>query len=105
MSLHGTQLLRGAQAEIVVEDASFVGSDGRDVFVTRVAWVNGGGTRGEAMPEDEARAFATQLRARVLARKGPRPSTRPGPAKTPAHAARPRGGAAGPIDDDSDIPF
>lgn len=99
MSLHGTQLLRGAQAEIVVEDSSFVGSDGSQVHATRVAWVNGGGMRGDAMPEDEARKFAANLRARVLARKGPRPSTRPGPAKAPVRAA--------PVDpiDDSEIPF
>ena len=106
MSLHGTQILRGATAEIVVEDASFVGNDGREVLVTRVAWVNGGGGRGDAMPEEEARAFASQLRARVLARKGPRPSTRPGPARPPAKAVAPAASAADPIDDDDDsIPF
>ena len=52
MSLHGTQVLRGARAELVVEDASFVGNDGQQVHATRVAWVNGGGLRGDAMPED-----------------------------------------------------
>ncbi|MCB9830590.1 MAG: hypothetical protein H6806_12630 [Planctomycetes bacterium] len=101
MSLHGTQVLRGARAELVVEDASFVGNDGQQVHATRVAWVNGGGLRGDAMPEDEARAFASQLRARVLARKGPRPSTRPGPSKAPARAAA----SSEPSPDDPDFPF
>lgn len=105
MSLHGTQVLKGARAEIVVEDASYVGQDGQQVHATRVAWVNGDGVRGDAMPEDEARAFAQQLRARVLARKGPRPSTRPGPARQgpPPRAAQPV-----PADQDTpydDIPF
>lgn len=110
MSLHATQVLRGATAEVVVEDASYVGSDGREVQATRVAWVNGGGVRADAMPEAEARAFATQLRARVLATRGPRPSTRPGPARpltkaaTPAPSAPPAGADYDPIGD-QDVPF
>jgi hypothetical protein len=103
MSLHGTQLLKGARAEIVVEDASFTGGDGRQVQATRVAWVNGGGVRADAMPEDEARAFSNKIRARVLARKGPRPSTKPGPARPPT----PKPAADAPYDPigDDDIPF
>ena len=42
-------------------------------------------------------------RPRVLARKGPRPSTRPGPARPPAPVTAPA--EPTPFDDDSDIPF
>jgi len=101
MSLHRTNLLQGASAEIVVEDASYENQEGALVSATRVAWVNGA-SRAEAMPEDEARAFAATLRARVLARKGPRPSTRPGPARPAAPATA--SVDPDPIDDDS-IPF
>lgn len=105
MSLHGSQILKGAKAEIVVEDASFTGNAGDVVQATRVAWVNGGGTRSDAMPEAEARAFANRIRARVLARKGPRPSAKPGPARPPASAPPPAvDGPYDPISDD-DIPF
>jgi hypothetical protein len=101
MSLHCTNALKGARAEIVVEDASYTNDKGLQVEATRVAWVNGDGVRADAMPEEEARAFASALRARVLARKGPRPSTRPGPAKATARTATP---AAADTPDD-EIPF
>lgn len=100
-SLNGTDILKGALCEIVVETETYEGKQR-----PKVKWVNpvgGGGGAGGPMSEDEATALSAQLRQKLLSAAKPTPNAKPGTAapngrRVPAtsHAGRP---------DDSDLPF
>ena len=91
-SLNGTDLLVGAEAEIVVEAETYEGKVNH-----KVRWVNepGGGSL-SSMEDSEAASFAASLRQKILAAPKPKVSTKPGPAKE----AVPAGSAV-----DDDLPF
>lgn len=98
-SLNGTDLLKGVEAEIVVEMEEYQGKPR-----PKVRWVNepGGGGLGDGMSADEATSFAAQLRAKVLGASKPRPNGAPGPARSAPPKAK-AGSVAGDLDDD--LPF
>ncbi len=96
-SLNGTDLLAGNRVEIVVEEEEYEGK-----LRPKVRWVNeiGGGV-GDRMAPDEATAFATDLRKRILSMRGPAPTTRPGAGGAPRRtaAAPANGGTAQAVKD------
>lgn len=97
-SLNGTDLLRGQEAEIVVEMEEWNGEPR-----PKVKWVNepGGGGLGDGMSQDEASSFAADLRQRILSAPKPKVSAAPGHARPRPSAAVPAG-----VDDDlDDLPF
>lgn len=79
-SLNGTELLVGNVVQIVVEEEEFEGK-----LRPKVKWINpsGGGIVGDPMEEKEAEAFSVDLRKKIFSHAGPKPSTRPGPARPP----------------------
>jgi hypothetical protein len=83
-SLHGTDILKGAEAEIVVELEEYNGQQR-----PKVKWVNavGGGGLGEGMAAEDVMAFSASLRQKVLSAQKPTPNTKPGPARQPAAVA------------------
>ena len=96
-SLNGTDLLVGRDAEVVVDTEVYNGE-----VRHKVKWVNEpGGGLVEAMPQDDASAFAATLRAKVLSAPRPKPNGQPGPAKKPAPVTVP----ATEPGDDPDLPF
>ena len=101
-SLNGTDLLVGREADIVVE-VEIYNNEPRP----KVKWVNepGGGGLGEAMAQDDANAFAADLRKKILSAPRPKVNTQPGPAKpaAPAKAPAPAGGLPDEFEDD--LPF
>lgn len=91
-SLHGTELLVGADAEVVVEAEEYQGN-----VQYKVRWVNEpGGGLGERMPADEALGLAAELRQKILSAKGPTPSAKPAPSRQPVPAL---------ADPDDSLPF
>lgn len=82
-TLHGTDLLKGNEAEIVVELEDYQGQSR-----PKVKWVNevGGGGLGDGMATDDVMEFSASLRQRVLSASKPTPNTKPGPAKQPVGA-------------------
>lgn len=103
-TLHETQLLVGAKAEIVVENEEYEGK-----VRPKVKWINdpNGGGRAEGMAPSDAQAFAAALRAKVYGtRLGKAPASKP--AARPAARPAPSKATAPPDDqggDDSDLPF
>lgn len=106
-TLHETQLLVGAKAEIVVEDEEY-----NSKIYPKVRWINepGGGGRSEGMAPDEAKAFAAALRAKVygavagkgqVAKAAGKPAAKPASRPAPAKASVPPSGPEG----DDEIPF
>lgn len=93
-SLNGTDLLAGAECEVVVEAESYEGETRM-----KVRWVNqrGGGGLGAPMDASEAATFASQLRGKIMGAAKPMPSKEPGPAKAPAGSVE--------DDPDDDLPF
>ena len=102
--------LAGAEASLVIEQED----DGEGGCRTRIRWVNSpGGALAvkERMEPGEAAAFSDDLRARLIARRGPQ-QRRPAPASharrppaTPRTSAQPAGGASSGGYDFDDIPF
>jgi hypothetical protein len=82
--LNGTETLVGAEAEVVVEAETYNGESRM-----KVKWVNepGGGGLGDGMASEDANAFATSIRAKILAAPKPKANSQPGPAKVPAAVA------------------
>ena len=79
-TLDGTDLLVGRKVEIVVDEEEFEGK-----VRSKVKFVNEiGGGLGERMAPEESKSFAAQLRAKILAAKGPKPSTAPKKPTPPA---------------------
>lgn len=87
-SLDGTDLLVGKKVEIVVDEEEYEGK-----VRSKVKFINeiGGGV-GERMAPAEASAFAAELRKKLLSMKGPKPSTRPAPARKAEPVAADQGG-------------
>jgi hypothetical protein len=96
-SLNGTGLLKGAPAEIVLDEETHEGKTRM-----KVKWVNapGGGGLGEAMAADDAKGFSESIRFKILSAAKPQPSSRPGPAKQAAV-----GGGRPLSQPDDDLPF
>jgi hypothetical protein len=95
--LHGTDVLVGHEAEIVVEMEVYEGKAN-----PKVKWVNAvGGGLGDGMPADEAVTFGASMRQKILsaAASKPKANPKPGPARAPAAVA------AGTVDQDDDLPF
>ena len=81
-TLDGTDLLVGHKVEIVVDEEEYDGKVRAKVkFVNEI-----GGGLGERMDPAEASSFAAELRKKILAMGGPKPSTRPAPARKPEPA-------------------
>jgi len=79
-TLNETDLLVGRKVEIVVDEEEFEGK-----VRSKVKFVNEiGGGLGERMAPEESKSFAAQLRAKILAAKGPKPSTAPKKPTPPA---------------------
>lgn len=109
-SLHGTDLLVGAEAEIVVENEEY---DGKTR--PKVRWVNSPGSAGgvrEILTDEEAGSFSQRMRAAFVTAKPPAANSAPGPnggGKKPPPKAAPKAKAAGAekpaTADGEDIPF
>jgi hypothetical protein len=98
-TLHGTDVLKGAEAEIVVELEEYNGQ-----ARPKVKWVNavGGGGLGEGMDAEDVIAFSASLRQKVLSARAPTPNAKPGPARQPAAVSA----NSKPLSDpDDDLPF
>ena len=104
-SLHDTDILVGAEAEIVVEAEEYEGRTRH-----KVRWVNAVGAGGAQDPlsAGEAADFSERMRAAFITAKGPQPNRAPRQAPPGAALDRkpvkpaPSGGGGGP---DDDIPF
>lgn len=101
-SLNGTRILVGNEVEIVVETEEYEGK-----YTPKVKWINNpGGGMGAAMEEDEADAFAKQLRQKILSATKPTPSAKAGAAKPVRNSGRqPATAHAGKPGFDDDLPF
>jgi len=96
--LNGTDLLLGHKVEIVVDEEEYEGKVRAKVrFVNEI-----GGGMGERMAPEEGRSFAAQLRAKILAAKGPKPNA--APARKPVTATAPAATATDGVNLD-DCPF
>lgn len=96
-SLNGTGILKGAPAEIVIDEEQFEGK-----ARMKVKWVNspGGGGLGGAMEPADAQSFAESIRFKILSAAKPRPSSKAGPARQAAVA-----GGRPLSQPDDDLPF
>lgn len=105
-TLNGTELLVGAQADLVIETEEYNGE-----HRPKVKWVNRpGGGLGEGMAAEDANAFAVSLRQKILSAQRPKPNAAPGaakPAAKPAARTPARAGAGSrPLSQpDDDLPF
>lgn len=100
-SLHNTDVLHGAAAEIVVEMETHEGKTR-----AKVKWVNfpGEGGMGEGMAVQDVTAFSDSMRAKILSAKGPTPNGKAGPSKQPVAAGA--GRSSKPLSQpDDDLPF
>lgn len=102
-SLNETDLLVGAEVEVVVETEEWNGE-----HRAKVKWINQpGGGLGLGMEADDAKSLAAKLRKKILAAPRPKVNAQAGPSRPAARAAAPAGAAAGkPLSDpDDDLPF
>lgn len=103
-ALHNSDTLVGHRAQLVVEDEEY-----QNKVTAKIKWVNslgGGAPLKEQMNDMEAKDFASNLRKRLLAKGGAKPSTRSAPARQAARvgSAKNADGGDTPADDD-DLPL